>query len=250
MELPRAEADYLRAVVAALRAVFGADLVGVYPTGSVALDGYRPGRSDLDLIAVADAPSADRLHATAGAVAHGALPCPATGLELVLYDRAALPGAGTTAGYALNLNTGRELPSRAETGPGGGPTFWYAIDRDIAHQQRRVLTGPPLHDLTDRLPHAVLLPVVVESVEAHRGSLTEHGDNAVLNACRAWHFHAEGTWVAKPAAAAWARRAAPAFERLIGTALDSHRRDRAAGQHVATGDAGAFLGYVLTRLGC
>jgi hypothetical protein len=248
MQIPRAEADYLDAVVARLGDVLGDALVGVYPSGSISLDGYRPGRSDLDLIAVAERPSPGDLDAISSALAHNALPCPATGLELVVYDRVTLAGLSTEAGFALNLNTGRELPAKVETEPGDGPQFWYPIDRDMVHQHRRVLCGPAFAELSTRQPYAVLLPVVIESVAVHLYSVAEQGDNAVLNGCRALRFHTERSWSAKPAAATWVLRHTSGFEPLIAAALDSHRRDRAAGQVVDTGEAKRFLSYVEQRL--
>jgi hypothetical protein len=127
---------YLATVVTRAQELLGDRLVGVYPSGSVAFDAYGPGRSDVDLIAVADRPSPAEVATIAGALSHDALPCPATGLEFVLYDRTTLAALTTEAGFALNLNTGRELASKAETDPGDGLTFWYPIDRDIVCQQR------------------------------------------------------------------------------------------------------------------
>ena len=52
---------------------------------------------------------------------------------------------------------------------------------------------------------------MVESMRTHAAELGEHGDNAVLNACRALRFGAERRWYPKPAAARWARPAVPQF---------------------------------------
>jgi hypothetical protein len=238
---------YLATVVTRAQELLGDRLVGVYPSGSVAFDAYRPGRSDVDLIAVADRPSPAEVATIAGALSHDALPCPATGLEFVLYDRTTLAALTTEAGFALNLNTGRELPPKAETDPGDGLTFWYPIDRDIVCQQRRVLIGPPFTELSPRQPYDVLLPVVAESVAAQLDEIIAHGDNAVLNGCRALRYHAERTWSAKPVAAAWALDHAPGFERVITAGLDSHARDRAAGGTVDVEPARTFLMFVLAR---
>jgi len=249
MKIRLAEADYLSAVIVRLRELLGDRLIGVYPTGSVALDGYRPGRSDLDLIAVAEQPTPTEVAGIAAGLAHDALPCPATGLEFVLYDRATLGRLTTEAGFALNLNTGRELPPKVETSAGDGPRFWYPIDRDITHQQGQVLTGPDFGSLAARQPFPAILDVVTESVAAHLAALTEHGDNAVLNGCRSLRFHAERRWTTKPDAATWAStHAPPRFAALISAALESFGRDRAVGHVVAVDRAGEFLGYVLDRL--
>ena len=44
--------DYLTALAARSRDILGRDLVGVYAAGSIALEAYRPGRSDVDVAVV------------------------------------------------------------------------------------------------------------------------------------------------------------------------------------------------------
>ncbi|WP_432968286.1 aminoglycoside adenylyltransferase domain-containing protein [Dactylosporangium sp. CA-233914] len=239
---------YFGAVVERLQRVFRGRLTGVYPAGSLAFDAYQPGRSDVDLLAVAERPTPADIEAVVAALHHDALPCPATGLEFVLYDRATLARLSVEAGFALNLNTGAELPYKAETGPGDGLTFWYPIDRDMVRQQRRALIGPPFPGLVTRVRSRVLLPVVAESVAAHLAALGDHGDNAVLNACRALRYHAERAWFPKRVAAAWAADHLPAEAPVIHAALDSHAAGRAAGRGVDRTAATDFLTKVHTIL--
>jgi hypothetical protein len=248
IHLPPADAAYLAALLKRIRAVFGDALVGVYPTGSLALDGYTPGRSDLDLIAVVERASRPVLETLVARVNHEALPCPAAGLEFVLYERDALRVAGTGAGFALNLNTGRELPPKVEYGPGGEPTFWYPIDRAISRQRDGSLAGPAPRTVLPAVPFETLLPVVTDSVRAHLDGLSEHGDNAVLNGCRSLRFGTERRWYAKQSAARWAMIAEPDFRTLIVAAIASHAGGRAAGRAVAADDAREFLAVVLRRL--
>ncbi|MEV6930754.1 aminoglycoside adenylyltransferase domain-containing protein [Dactylosporangium sp. NPDC051485] len=232
---------YLGAVVDRLQGIFRGRLVGVYPAGSLAFDAFQPGRSDIDLVAVAEEPAAQEIDAVVAALGHDALPCPAAGLEFVLYDRATLAGLGTEAGFALNLNTGAQLPYKAETGPGDGPAFWYPIDRDMVRQQRRALIGPPFADLVTRVRSRHLLPVVAESVAAHLDGLGDHGDDAVLNGCRALRYCVERTWSPKRAAGAWAAEHLAEEAALIRAALDSHARGRESGGEVDRDAAAAFL---------
>src|SRR5204863_7138638 len=132
---PAAETVYVSEVVARLRTVLGAALVAVYPMGSLALDGYLPGRSDIDLMAVVEpAPPEPVLRTLAARLSHDELPCPATGLEFVLYPVSVVAAGTVQAGYLLDLNTGRELPPKVSLDPGSGPRFWYAIDRSIVYQ--------------------------------------------------------------------------------------------------------------------
>jgi hypothetical protein len=116
--VPSAEARYLRAVVGRSADVLGDGLVGVYPTGSVALGAYTPGRIDLDVMAVvAQPPPEPVLREVAARLAHEALPCPATGLEFVVYPRDVVATAGGHAGFLLDLNTGRQLNAKVSTDP-------------------------------------------------------------------------------------------------------------------------------------
>jgi hypothetical protein len=264
IQTPPAEAAYLTSVVDRLRAVLGDALIAVYPTGSLALDGYVPGRSDLDLIAVVEGqPPAPVLRTVAGRLAHEELPCPATGLELVVYTRHAVADGGVEAGYALDLNTGRELPPKVSLDPDEGLSFWYPIDRSITYQSDLALTGASPRTLLTPARFEVLLPVVVESVRAHAGvvapdavtpdavtpdAVTPDDDNAVLNGCRAMRFGAERRWYAKPSAARWALDAAPTFSGLIESALASHAAGRSARHALPAAEVTAFLEYVLTRL--
>ncbi|MEV0647642.1 nucleotidyltransferase domain-containing protein [Phytomonospora sp. NPDC050363] len=247
MTLPEAEAAYLRELTARLRALLGADLIGVYPTGSVALDAYLPGRSDLDLIAVAESPTPAAVGEIAAALAHEALPCPAAGLEFVLYDRAALAALTTQDGFALNLNTDRDLPPLVEQGPSDRPGHWYPIDRDITAQQDRALTGPAFTTLAHRPPAAELRPVVAASVAANLEPGAEPHADALLNACRALRWHDGGHWTGKADAAGWAMTRHSAFASLLTAALNALSRERAA-DRTDPGEARSFLTHALLTL--
>jgi hypothetical protein len=193
-------------------------------------------------------PARQVLRELAARLDHDELPCPAAGLEFVLYPEETVRAGTVVAGYALDLNTGRELTPKASTEPGGGPAFWYAIDRSVTYQCGTALFGPPPRTLLRLVPFETLLPVVIESLETHRAELGEHGDNSVLNGCRALRFAAEQRWYAKPAAARWAREAAPAYAELITSAIASHAAGRAAGQALPMAGVAAFLDHVLDQL--
>jgi hypothetical protein len=249
IRIPAAETAYVASVVERLCAVLGEALIAVYPTGSLALDGYVPGRSDIDLMAVVDpVPPRSVLRAVAARLSHEELPCPATGLEFVLYPRRTVSAGTVDAGYVLDLNTGRELPPKVGLDPGDGPRFWYAIDRSVSYQSDLALVGPPPQAVLRPVPFEVLLPVVVESIRGFASSVAEYGDNAVLNGCRALRYGAQRRWYAKPVAARWALDAAPAFGTLIGAAIASHAAGRAVRPPLSGTEVRGFLEYVLSQL--
>jgi Domain of unknown function (DUF4111)/Nucleotidyltransferase domain len=228
--VPEEVTQYLHAVTARVRDVFGERVVGVYTTGSLALGDYRHGRSDIDLMAVViGSESVDLRRQLAHQLDHQLLVCPAAGLEFVLYPLSTVTRPTLDAGYLLNLNTGAALPPVMSFDPGDGPAFWYPIDRAITRQSGAALYGPPAQELFAAISFDDLLRVVIASVEAHSNPQEGHLlDNAVLNGCRALSFARDHRWYAKVEAAERTLPVAGEFEPLISTAIasfNSGRRD-------------------------
>jgi len=80
----------------------GTDLVGVYFVGSVALGGYVPGESDIDIAAVSSAALTDpQRRSVASAVVEASAECPARGLEFTLYRRDIAGSLPAGAGFEV-----------------------------------------------------------------------------------------------------------------------------------------------------
>jgi len=238
--MPAAEEGYLARLVARVRAELGEDLVGVYAGGSWALGDYEPGRSDLDVAVVTrDRLPHFRLAALAMALRHDTLPCPARGLELVVYPVAAVRSPSTTPGFDLNLNTGAGLPERIDFEPVPGEAHWFAIDRSILAENGVALHGPPARDVFAVFSRELLSPVLAEALR--RGGTAAP---AVLNACRTLRFVADGVWESKRGAAAW--MLARGEERVL---VEAALRVR-AGQEESLDPAAVerFIGRVLAQL--
>jgi hypothetical protein len=232
---------YLAEVAARLRAIFGAELVGVYVGGSYALGDYAEGRSDVDVAAVAQLPtSRGRKDAVVAALRHESLPCPARGLEFVLYDATAAGTPSTDAAFDLNLNTGARMDFRVDYDPSAIEAHWFPIDRTILAQHGVALAGPPASDVFAPLPREDVLPILRESLRWHE--LGAASDDAVLNACRAWRYAADGTWSSKPAAGAWA------LERGAGDVVADALAARSGNGPVDPEQAAAFVRSVVQRL--
>ena len=216
--------DYLAELTRRLLGVLADELLGVYAGGSYALGAYEPGRSDIDVTAIAAGalPPAAKQAIVAG-LRHEALPCPARGLELVVYPLATAQSGGSEPGFELNLNTGARMGFRVDEEPGEIEGFWFAIDRSILHDHGVALAGPPPAELFAPIPRATLLPLLRESVDWHRDSEVPLGTDVVLNTCRALRFAAEGTWSHKREAGAWA-----ASESIVAAALAGDVLARAA----------------------
>lgn len=204
--------QYLGAVVGTTREVLGTGFVGVYAAGSLALDAFQPGRSDIDVALVCRAPLREAVKRELIArLRHSALPCPARGLELVVYTVATAQSGTSEPGFELELNDGPAMAFRQSLHPADRPAadgeFWYGLDRSILHQCGRVLAGPPASDVFAELPPEDVRSLLLDSLRwwmalpGHADDRPADGaDDAVLGACRALVRHRHGRWLSKVAA--------------------------------------------------
>lgn len=198
-------ADFGAAVGARLRRVLDDDLVGVYFVGSVALGGYVPGESDIDIIAVSADPIADEVkHQVTEGLLDEAARCPARGLEFTLYRWEVASAPPRATDFEVNVNGGPRMPVAVHLVAAHEPAFWYVLDRAIAHRYGVSIAGPPPRDVFADAPRQKLLHAMVESMRWHRAN---EGATlySVLNACRAWRFAEEDVIGSKLDGAAWAR---------------------------------------------
>jgi predicted nucleotidyltransferase len=223
---------YLAELARRLAAILGDDLVGVYGGGSYALGAYRPGRSDIDVAAVvASALTPAAKDTIVAALRHEELPCPARGLELVVYRLGA-------SDFELNLNTGETMPFRVDHQPDPAESHWFALDRAILRERGVPIVGPPPGDVFDALPRTELLPIVAQSLRWHLGGEARE-DDMVLNACRSLRYALTDEWTSKPDAGRWALQHVEET-RLVEAAL--------AGAAIEPEHAAAFVRVILERI--
>jgi hypothetical protein len=203
---------YLEALVDTAREVLGTAFVGAYAAGSLALDAFQPGRSDIDIALLCRDQLSDAVKWELTArLRHNALPCPARGLELVVYTVATAQSGTAEPGFELELNDGQAMAFRQTLQPADRPaadgTFWYGLDRSILHQSGRVLAGPPASEAFAELAPDDLRSLLIDSLHwwmALPGQADDRpaagADDAVLGACRALVRHRYGRWLSKVAA--------------------------------------------------
>jgi GrpB-like predicted nucleotidyltransferase (UPF0157 family) len=195
-----------RDVAAHLEALLGADLVGAYFVGSIALGGYVPGESDVDIIAVCEhGLSQDAKRWLANDLLDLVVTCPARGLEFSLYRREVAAAPPKDADFEVNVNGGPKMATSIELHAREEPGFWYVLDRATAHRCGVPISGPPACAIFADASRQTLLAAMVASIRWHR----QHERatlNAVLNASRAWRYGVEGVVGSKLDGAAWARQ--------------------------------------------
>jgi hypothetical protein len=184
-------AAYLDELVERVRGLLGDELVGVYLAGSGALGGYLHGRSDVDVAVVARNPlERAQKEELVAALRHEALPCPARGLELVVYVQGKpLP--------ELNLNTGERMEFLATLEPGTDSPHWFVLDRAIIGQRGLVLSGPPPAEALLPPSEEEVLDALALGLQWYRDRPDEPRDDAALNAVRTWAYLESGQWLSK-----------------------------------------------------
>jgi hypothetical protein len=191
---------YLRACVEVLRRTPGFDLVGAYLYGSGVIGQFRPGRSDVDVVAVVAEPMPA---GTALALADGILAVPrphlTKGLDLAVVTAAAAAVRCDSPPFELKLLTFYGRPHTRDDEPDGDRRlvmhFACCRDHGIA------LAGPPAaHVFTPVDRHAYLAALRAELTMRW---LAPH--YRVLNACRDWRFAEDGVICSKVAGGRWAR---------------------------------------------
>jgi hypothetical protein len=221
--MPSGVADYLYELTRRLEAHLGRRLAGAWLVGSGALGDFDTMRSDLDVQAVCTTRLARaELERLAAALSHPTLRCPVRGLEFVLYAREDLSDCHAPA-FQLNLNTGPRMKHHVGYHPDAEPRFWFVLDTAIARERARPLAGLPPDVLLPPPCRPLVLTALREALAWYR---SYDGAEAVLAACRAWAWAAQGRWLSKGDAAAWAgpKLADPA---PVAKAL-AHRADPAA----------------------
>ena len=246
---------YLTELVEAARGTLGDNLLAAYAAGSIGLDAYEPGRSDVDVALVCeDGVELPLKRALVARLRHETLPCPARGLELVLYRRSVAQAGTLEPGFEVELNTGAGMRFRAtyavEDRPVADGRFWYALDRSILHQSGYVIFGPPASEMFADLSPTDIRTLLVDGLRWWLALPTPPGDepapgaeDAVLGACRSLVRFRDGVWLSKGAAGRRLRDAGTASE-LVERCL----RARLGGPPPNGREARAFQQQVLDEL--
>ena len=187
-------AGYLEALTGEVADVVGERLEGVYPHGSLLLGGYRPSRSDIDVVVVVeDALSAGEQAAIAARLAHDALPCPAIGLELSVVTRAGAAAPSARPAFELHVTTAAQ-DRKVVDGHGHPGDLDLVLHFAVCH----ALGYAPFTEV----PAALVLAQVSDELTWAMDHVPD--EYAVLNACRALRYATDGALVSKVAGGEWA----------------------------------------------
>lgn len=237
---------YALNVASATATVFGSKLVGVYLHGSAVLGGFDARRSDIDILAVCEGPISEAEQVTlARRLGDACLSCPAQGLELSVVTLVVAQYPTARPAFEFHMTTA-QADTKVVNGHDrtGDPDL--VLHFAVCRQAGRLLgAGHPAAEVFASVADTLVRAQLVTEL----GWAVEHapGEYAVLNACRAWRFAADGVLVSKIEGGQWACDRGPDADRdLIRTALDRQRCRPAAG--LDPGAVARFVHQTLTHL--
>jgi Domain of unknown function (DUF4111)/Nucleotidyltransferase domain len=224
----------------------GEAVAGVIVHGSLTLDDYVPGRSDVDLLMVVDHPPSDaELAALTEAMASRRAEAPGpVDLRLVTRQVAASPTPAPPLEAYLRLTPSSGVRVEEHRHPGERD---LAVELSVCRAHGRSLLGAAPAELLGEVPDRW----VVAAGDAQLAGWQAIGDDppyaelTVLTACRVWRFAEEGRHVSKAAAAVWALRRDPTLG-VVGDALRRRHGDPAA--RIDPAQVARLLALVRARL--
>lgn len=192
-------------------------LVGIYVHGSAVLGDFVPDRSDLDMLAVVNDDTPDRLVDVLGTVLRRARPMPATGLEVSVVDLFAARHPSSPWPFRLHVTTDpRDQKTVSGVGHPGDTdlVLHYLATRAFGW----AASGPNPQEVFGPVPNDVVVAQLAAELRwAAHGAPVSY---AILNSCRALRFVHDGTICSKTDGGLWAleRNIRPT---LVRAALDA-----------------------------
>jgi hypothetical protein len=237
---------FAEALARSCAGTLGPGVAGVILHGSLVLGDYRPGRSDLDLLAVIDDPLRDAQVAALTEAFSRQQPQAPGPVDLRLVTRqvaaAPTPAPPLEAYLRLTPSSGVRLEERRHPAERD-----LAVELSVCRTHGRSLLGASPAELIGEVP----AEWVVAAGDAQLADWQAIGDDppyaelTVLTACRVWRFAEEGRHCSKTAAAEWALRRDPTL-RVVADALRRRHRDPTG--RIDPAQVQQLLGMVRARL--
>jgi hypothetical protein len=224
----------------------GEAIAAVILHGSLTLHDYLPGRSDVDLLVVAQDPLTDaQLAALTDALAGHRPRAPGpVDLRLVTRQVAASPTPAPPMEAYLRLTPSSGVRVEERRHPAERD---LAVELSVCRAHGRSLLGAAPAELIGEVPDRW----VVAAGDAQLADWQAIGDDppyaelTVLTACRVWRFAEEGRHCSKAAAGAWALERDPTLG-VVGDALRRRHGDPAT--RIDPAQVGQLLAVVRARL--
>jgi hypothetical protein len=173
----------------------GGRLQAAYLHGSAVLGGWVGARSDVDVMFVTEADlSAAAVTAVAETLAAGAADCPGTDLECSVVTALGARRPAAPWPFVLHVHASASA-ARVVRGDGSAGDRDLLMHYVVCRVAGWALHGPPPRSVIGAIPRPVILSYLADELDWGLANAPE--PYAVLNACRALAFAADGKIVSK-----------------------------------------------------
>jgi predicted nucleotidyltransferase len=201
-EVPEAQRAYLVSLADALKELLADQLVGVYVHGSIALGGFHPKTSDIDVLGICTQSLSSDAKALVASSLLG-LAAPARGLEFSLLTGKAAQKPVRKVPFELHVALEPEVHVVDGATHEGDEDLVLAIE--ICRRAGIALYGPPPEETFAPIPEEWLLDMCDRELAWIQDHLSRTpAESAVLQACRAWRYAEERVLSSKVESGRWA----------------------------------------------
>ena len=207
--------DQAAQIVAMLREVVGADVIGAYLHGSSVMGGLRPA-SDLDVLVVSQTPldHSQRADLLGGLLGISGSVNRGRPVELVLVDQSEVSPWRYPPAADFHYGEWRRSAYEAGDVPAAHPMPDLALVIAMTVAGDRPLAGPPPAHVLDPVPRTDVVRASVAGLDGLVADLDGDTRNVLLTLARVWSTLATGRIRSKDAAATWVLPRLPARHRL------------------------------------
>lgn len=156
---------YLNALTVRVENALKDNLIGLYVSGSFALNDFRE-RSDIDVLAVsANSPPHEVKEKLAREISHENLKCPAAGLDFILADFGCVSFAPEISTFEFAISTGEKWKTEIEY---SGIYDELLLDFAVCRKYGRTLYGPAPAEIFAVVPDERLKAILRKIIGWHR----------------------------------------------------------------------------------
>lgn len=200
---------------------------GVYLHGSLAIGGFNPRRSDIDLLIVVDrVPDRRALHALTRATLnlHDRLP-EGRAIEFTVVEDSALRVFTHPAPFVYHYSSAHRDKYAADPNYicGGWTDPDLAAQVAVAYERGIALYGRPLRETYPPVPETDYRSSILHDVSTAETDILHNPVYVVLNLCRVLLFAEEKRMSSKQEGGEWALEALPQWQDVVETALNAYR---------------------------
>ena len=240
-----------------VRAVLGANLVGFYLHGSLAMRCFNPRWSDIDVLGITrEFLNAEETRSVAEALLRHSRP--PRGVEAMFVPESSLRPWRYPTPYSFYFSERRR--ARYEAGLRAATWRTWAAERpvsyDLAANLPRIrvrgvrLAGRPIPETVPRVPSEDYVTSILRDFDSKRARLPAAAVSGVLNACRNYSFLRDRRLDSKEEAAVRALQILPKEDRrIVRKVLDVYRGHRSQGETFDETELACFYARMDDRLG-